>query len=182
MGLTLTPTQLAALAAAIGLMFIIFMMIIYPKYFQRANAGIVRGSQHRPASIIMDKSIHGGQAIIEAVENINDSGKVVLHMRNRNSSFVKSYSVDELAPLNIVQVMCDTEAPIFITRDIKNLQNESKKEIDAAITLKEEAIARADYYKKEFEALKANKDAQVEKEVQRVLATMQPNKPQWPTR
>lgn len=174
----LTPLQILVFSILGLLVFSIFMAYIFPRYFEKANGGKVKAGSRRPNPILMDKSIPGGQAMIEGRESLSN-GKVILHLRNRNSSFIKEYTEEELQAVSIAQVMCDTEAPIFTTRDVKYARMDFDKDLRDMLVLKEDALRERDYWKNEFDALRASKDAQVDKEVERMKNAMKGNQPDW---
>jgi hypothetical protein len=154
------------------------MTYIYPRYFDKPTGGKVNHPSRRPNPIIIDKEIPGGMADITARKAF-DNGDVTLYLRNRNGPFVKTYTEAEVVPVNISQVMADTEAPLFITRDTKYTRSEFDKDIREAMEAKQQAIKDRDYWKKEHASIKANMQNEIDTQVKRAVELQKGNKPDW---
>jgi hypothetical protein len=178
MSFSLSPLHILLFVIILITFFYVFMSQIYPRYFEKPSGGIIKGSARRGAPLIIDKDMPGGQGVVVSRESY-PNGEIHLILMNATGRFSRIYWEDEIKCMNIGQVMCDKEPALFIVKTTRFAESELSRELIEAEARKREALKQRDAYKTEHEELKANKDAQVDKEVDRMKNAMQANKPDW---
>lgn len=149
-----------------GVIFLFFMTYIYPRFVVKPKGPKVDAPTWRPRATLIDNNIKGGFAEIVSMTDFHN-GMVKLRLHNKNGFFEKDYVVHEIVPLNNAQVLADEGPPVFVTKGTKYGQAEYRAEIESSKSREFAAIQDADYWKREFNALKANIANEVETQIKR---------------
>lgn len=149
-----------------GAIFIFIMTWIYPRFINKPKGPQVDAPTWRSKAQIIDNNIKGGIAEIQSMTNFGN-GMVKLRLHNKNGFFEKDYVIHEIVPLNNAQVLADEGPPIYITKGTKYGQAEYRAEIESSKNREQAAIQDADYWKREFNALKANIANEVDQQIKR---------------